>query len=78
VFGLELDDVSFDRKTVTFRPNEFRRLKTQTSWRVVPLFPQLEEILRAWGIWPAAPGRRIAALPGAWLGGNAERYSQTA
>jgi integrase len=47
VFGLELDDVSFDRKTVTFRPNKFRRLKTQTSWRVVPLFPQLDEILRA-------------------------------
>ncbi len=39
VLGLELDDVSFDRKTVTFRPNRWRRLKTQTSWRVVPLWP---------------------------------------
>jgi integrase len=48
VLGLELDDVSFDRKTLTFRPNTWRRLKTQGSWRVVPLFPQLEEVLRLW------------------------------
>ena len=46
VLGLEVDDVSFKRKTVTFRPNAWRRLKTGTSHRVVPLFPQLEEILR--------------------------------
>jgi integrase len=52
VLGLELDDVSFDRKTVTFRPNRWRRLKTQTSWRVVPLWPQLEEILRVWVFGP--------------------------
>jgi len=48
VLGLELDDVSLDRSTVTFRPNAWRRLKTRTSWRVVPLWPQLEEILRAY------------------------------
>jgi integrase len=52
VLGLELDDISFDRKTVTFRPNDWRRLKTQTSWRVVPLWPQLEGILRAWVFGP--------------------------
>lgn len=46
VLGLEVDDISFDRKTVTFRPNEWRRLKTRTSHRSVPLHPQLEEILR--------------------------------
>lgn len=46
VLGLEVDDVSFQRKTITFRPNHWRRLKTTTSHRVVPLFPQLEEILR--------------------------------
>ena len=46
VLGLEVKDVSFDRKTVTFRPNEHRRLKTRTSHRTVPLWPQLEEILR--------------------------------
>jgi integrase len=48
VLGLEMDDVSFDRRTVTFRPNDWRRLKTSTSFRSVPLFPQLEEILRLW------------------------------
>jgi integrase len=46
VLGLRVDDVSFDRKTVTFRPNEYRGLKTRTSHRAVPLWPQLEEILR--------------------------------
>ena len=46
VLGLEVDDISFQRKTVTFRPNAWRRLKTATSHRVVPLPPQLEEILR--------------------------------
>lgn len=47
VLGLEVDDISFDRRTVTFRPNAWRRLKTSTSHRAVPLWPQLEEILRA-------------------------------
>jgi integrase len=48
VLGLAVEDVSFDRKTITFRPHPWRRLKTSTSWRVVPLWPQLEEILRAY------------------------------
>jgi integrase len=52
VLGLELDDVSFDRQTITFRPNAWRRLKTRTSWRVVPLFPQLAEILRLYVFGP--------------------------
>lgn len=46
VLGLEVSDVSFDRKTVRFRPNEHRGLKTDSSNRSVPLWPQLEEILR--------------------------------
>ena len=46
MLGLEVDDVSFDRKTVTFRPNKWRRLKTATIFRTVPLWPQLETILR--------------------------------
>src|SRR5690606_25375778 len=45
VLGLEVEDVSFDRKTITFRPNRWRRLKTGTSFRTVPLWPQLETIL---------------------------------
>lgn len=45
VLGLEVEDVNFERKTVTFRPNNWRRLKTRTSHRTVPLWPQLEAIL---------------------------------
>src|SRR5690349_1046973 len=55
VLGLEVGDVSFDRKTLTFRPNEWRRLKTATSARTVPLWPQLEEILRPYVFGAHAP-----------------------
>jgi integrase len=48
VLGLEVSDLSFDRKTITFRPNAWRRLKTRRSHRTVPLWPQLEQILRAY------------------------------
>ena len=48
VLGLEVDDVSLERGTVTFRPNRWRRLKTKTSHRTVPLWPQLKQILRAY------------------------------
>ena len=46
VLGLEVDDISFQRQTITFRPNEWRRLKTLTSHRSVRLWPQAEAILR--------------------------------
>ncbi len=46
--GLEVDDVSFKRGTVRVRPNKWRRLKTAGSERTIPLWPQLEEILRAY------------------------------
>ena len=59
VVGLEVEDVSFDRRTVTFRPHAHRRLKTETSFRVVPLWPQLEEILRAYVFGSAAPPGRL-------------------
>jgi integrase len=58
VTGLEMSDVSFDRRTVTFRVNDFRRLKTLASARVVPLWPQLEEILRPF-IFGRPPGRLL-------------------
>ncbi len=45
VYGFEVKDISFDRKTVTFRRNDWRRLKTRGSERVVPLWPQLRAIL---------------------------------
>ncbi|MFN2421476.1 MAG: tyrosine-type recombinase/integrase [Gemmatimonadota bacterium] len=46
VLGLLVTDVSFQRETVTFRPNDYRRLKTPGSHRSVPLQPQLRSILR--------------------------------
>lgn len=48
ILGLEVGDINFDRKTVTFRPNQWRRLKTKGSHRSVPLWPQLEAILKAY------------------------------
>ena len=45
---MEVDDVSLERKQITFRPNGWRRLKTKKSGRTVPLWPQLEQILRAY------------------------------
>ncbi len=54
-YGIELDDVSFDRETVTVRPNRWRRLKTKGSQRVLPLHPQLAEILKGYLKGPHRP-----------------------
>lgn len=59
IYGLTVDDVSFARSTVTFRPNQFRRLKTLGSARVVPLWPQLEEILREYLAGANAPKGKL-------------------
>jgi integrase len=48
VLGLEVDDVSFDREVLTIRPNQWRRLKTDTLRRSVRIWPQLREILQAY------------------------------
>lgn len=48
LFGLEVDDVSFRYNVIFVRPNEWRDLKTDSSDRRVPLWPQLEAILRAY------------------------------
>ncbi|HSH44555.1 MAG TPA: tyrosine-type recombinase/integrase [Longimicrobiales bacterium] len=55
VLGLDVEDVSFDRRKIHFRPNAHRGLKTRTSHRMVPLWPQLEEILRAHVFGSGAP-----------------------
>lgn len=55
VYGLTLDDISFDRMTITFRPNRWRRLKNRSSNRVVPLWPQLSDILRGYLRGPHRP-----------------------
>lgn len=44
-FGIEIEDVDFGRRVVRIHPNSWRRLKTPRSARVVPLWPQLAEIL---------------------------------
>jgi integrase len=59
VLGLEVDDVSFDRKTVTFRPNCWRRLKTASSFRTVPLWAQLEETLQPYVFGDRPPSRLL-------------------
>ena len=59
VLGLAVDDISFDRQTVTFRPHPWRRLKTLTSHRTVPLWPQLEEILRPYVFGSDSPPGRL-------------------
>ena len=46
VFGLLLSDIDFDNELVRIQPNEHRRLKRVWSERAVPLWPQLEKILR--------------------------------
>lgn len=48
VLGLDLEDVLFQRGIIHFRPNRHRGLKTRTSIRSVPLWPQLREILEPW------------------------------
>jgi integrase len=64
VLGLDLEDVSFDRRRIVFRPNRHRRLKTSTSHRVVPLFPQLEHVLREWVFDPDEPKANGLLFPG--------------
>ncbi len=66
VTGLELDDVSFDRGTITFRPNTWRRLKTPGSHRVVRLWPQLAEILGPYLAWRTVQRGGRLLFPSAW------------
>ena len=46
VFGLLVSDIDFENKLIRIQPNQHRRLKRVWSERAVPLWPQLEEILR--------------------------------
>ncbi len=70
ILGREVADVSFDRRTVTFRPNRWRRLKTATSRRCIPLWPQLEQILREYVF---GGGRPLGSLLFPSVRGNPER-----
>lgn len=46
VFGLEALEIDLDRELVHLRPNRWRPLKRARHRRVVPLWPQLEVIIR--------------------------------
>ena len=72
VTGLELDDVSLDRKTITFRPNAWRRLKTPGSHRVVRLWPQLVEILGPYLHWRLIERGGQLLFPSPWSTGAAD------
>jgi Phage integrase family len=73
--GLELHDVSFDRRTITIRPNRWRRLKTRTSHRVIPLWPQLDAILQAWVFGPRLERGGTLLVP-SWTASGDERRLQ--
>ena len=71
VLGLDVADISFDRGFVRFRPNAHRGLKTSTSKRHVPLWPQLREILQRWmfgGNQPRIEGLLFTSATGGMIG----------
>jgi len=71
VLGLDLNDVSLDRGLIHFRPNDHRGLKTSTSHRDVPLWPQLRGILQEHmfgGDSPRTSGLLFPGLGGAMVG----------
>lgn len=81
VLGLDVEDVSFDRGLVSFRPNRHRGLKTSTSHREVPIWPQLEEILREWmfgGESPRTSGLLFPSLTGGMIGDLRKSLDQMA
>jgi integrase len=81
VLGLDINDVSFDRNLVRFRPNKHRGLKTVTSRRTVPLWPQLREILQEWlygGDHPLTSGLLFPGLHGGRVRGLRKRMATIA
>ena len=49
VLGLDVSDLLFDRRLIAFRPNRWRsgkQGKTTGATRMVPMWPQLEQVLR--------------------------------
>jgi integrase len=69
VLGLDVEDVSFDRGVIHFRPNAHSGLKTKTSVRTVPLWAQLRDILQGWMYGGDSPRTHGLLLP-AYHGGR--------
>ena len=63
VFGLEVDDIDFEHRLVHIRPNSWRGLKRRWSERSVPLWPQLDEILRRYLDDSPPPARLLFPSP---------------
>lgn len=59
LYGLEIIDVNLERGIILVRANAWRGLKNGESDRVVPIFPELAAILRAYLSGPLAPTRRL-------------------
>jgi integrase len=70
--GLELNDVDLDRLIIRIRPNQWRTLKTRTSNRTVPIWPQLAEILGGYLKCRGADSSRSTALVFATMGVHGE------
>lgn len=71
VSGLEVSDIDFEAKTIRFRPNRWRELKSRHAKRRVRMWPQLENILLAYVdarpdldalLFPAEGGGRLTDL----------------
>jgi integrase len=48
LLGLERGDVNLERGVITVRPNRWRRIKNTQSRRTIRIWPQLNEVLRAY------------------------------
>lgn len=66
VYGLELDDVSFERRTVTFRPNQWRRLKTPGSHHVVRSIRNSKRVFGTISAVRTARPATYSSLPWRW------------
>ncbi|MGZ3373721.1 MAG: tyrosine-type recombinase/integrase, partial [Gemmatimonadaceae bacterium] len=58
VLGLEINDIDFARKTVSIRQNKWRELKRGVE-RTIPLWPQLETVLKPYIADRSAVGSRL-------------------
>lgn len=71
VFGMQVEDVDFEHIAVHIRPNKWRTLKRPQHRRWVPLWPQLEAILREYMadferteglLFPSRAGKQITSI----------------
>lgn len=76
VLGLLPDDVSLEWEVVIFRPNLFSegRFKTEQSERVVPLWPQLAEVLAPLLVPAGRPPPSGLLFPGYGRGGEVQLF----